>query len=64
MFSKDLYYRHVKPGLVWERVNDQDIDSPWNMVRKGENADCQLFFKSFLPIQILRFEGCYYGGCL
>ena len=22
VFSKDLYYRHIKPGLIWKRVNN------------------------------------------
>ena len=26
VFSKDLYYTHVQPGLVWERVNSLPND--------------------------------------
>ena len=36
-FSKDLYCRHVKQGLVWERVTPLLMYVP-NIDKKGHNA--------------------------
>ena len=53
VFSKDLLCRHVKPGLLWERVEKKQIllekekmilifnpfNDLGNIVGKGENAE-------------------------
>ena len=33
VFSKHLYCRHVKPGLVWERVKKQPLSATNNSAR-------------------------------
>ena len=33
VFSKDLYCRHIKPGLVWERVKESTTEAFGNIVR-------------------------------
>ena len=42
VFSKDLYCRHLKPGLVWERVNSKKQVE--NNVGRGEIARYEQFF--------------------
>ena len=50
-FSKDMYWRHVKPGLVWERVKGfYDTDCIENFLGKGEMVHFEqihLFSKCF-----------------
>ena len=40
VFSKDLYCRHVKPGLVWERVNTRGNDGLYHSALKLYTHSC------------------------
>ena len=53
MFSKDLHCRHVKPGLVWERVKGLRYESFENTVEKEKlltTSNFSLFHGVFYPM--------------